>query len=132
MGHNDSFLPVMLRVYGHAMGPHLSICLIEVARRLQCRMVEQLSRFLQFNILFLVRLVSGSDVAALENDIDCLGDASFLTEIVQGCTKRLFPGFEKLGEKVAFCLPTAGGRTLFFSPHFHATWEAPPSAALYI
>ena len=33
---------------------------------------------------------------------------------VQGCTKRLFPGLEKLGEKVAFFLPTAGRRTQFF------------------
>ena len=37
---------------------------------------------------------------------------------VQGTSKRLFPGFVKLGEKVAFCLPTAGRRTQFFHPTF--------------
>ena len=31
----------------------------------------------------------------------------------------LFPGCVKLDEKVVFCLPTAGRRTQFFSPHIH-------------
>ena len=39
--------------------------------------------------------------------------------LLQGCTKRLFPGFVKLGEKVAFCLPTAGRRTHLFTPYSH-------------
>ena len=37
-------------------------------------------------------------------------------QCIQDCTKRLFPGFVKLGEKVPFCLPTAGRRTQFFHP----------------
>ena len=37
---------------------------------------------------------------------------------IQGTSKRLFPGCVKLGEKVAFCLPTAGRRTQFFHPAF--------------
>ena len=36
--------------------------------------------------------------------------------LLQGCTKRLFPGFVKLGLKVAFCLPTAGRRAQFSYP----------------
>ena len=41
-----------------------------------------------------------------------------LPMFVQGFSKRLLPGCVKLGEKVAFCLPTAGTRTLFFHPIF--------------
>ena len=37
---------------------------------------------------------------------------------VQGTSKERFPGCVKLGEKVAFCLPTAGRRTQFFHPIF--------------
>ena len=37
---------------------------------------------------------------------------------IQGTSKRLFQGFVKLGEKVAFCLPTAGRRTQFVHPKF--------------
>ena len=33
---------------------------------------------------------------------------------IQGCTKITFPGCVKLGEKVAFCLPTAGRRMPLF------------------
>ena len=36
--------------------------------------------------------------------------------LIQGTSKRLFPGFVKLDEKVGFCLPTAGRRTQFFHP----------------
>ena len=32
----------------------------------------------------------------------------------QGTSKERFPGCVKLGEKVAFCLPTAGRRTQFY------------------
>ena len=38
----------------------------------------------------------------------------FQTEIVQGTSKKRFPGCVKLGEKVAFCLPTAGRKTQLF------------------
>ena len=38
---------------------------------------------------------------------------------LQGTSKRLFPGCVKLGEKVAFCLPTAGRKTQFFTPYSH-------------
>ena len=51
--------------------------------------------------------------------------------VIQGCTKRLFPGCVKWYEKVVFCLPTAGRRTQFFSPHIHITLEVPFSASLY-
>ena len=37
----------------------------------------------------------------------------------------------EIGRKVAFCLPTAGRRTQFFSPHIHTTWEAFFRASLY-
>ena len=37
---------------------------------------------------------------------------------LQRISKELFPGCVKLGEKVAFCLPTAGRRTQFFHPIF--------------
>jgi len=37
---------------------------------------------------------------------------------IQGTYKKRFPGCVKLGEKVAFCLPTAGRRTQFFHPIF--------------
>ena len=33
---------------------------------------------------------------------------------LQGCSKRWAPGCVKLGEKVVFCLPTAGRRTQLF------------------
>ena len=33
---------------------------------------------------------------------------------VQGTSKRFFPGWVKSGEKVAFCLPTAGKLTQYF------------------
>ena len=33
---------------------------------------------------------------------------------VQGTSKRFFPGWVKSGEKVAFCLPTAGKQTQYF------------------
>ena len=33
--------------------------------------------------------------------------------------KKLFPGCVTLGEKVAFCLPTAGRRTQFFQLNSH-------------
>ena len=37
---------------------------------------------------------------------------------LQGISKERFPGCVKLGEKVAFCLPTAGRKTQFFHPLF--------------
>ena len=43
--------------------------------------------------------------------------------IVLGCTKRTFPGFVKLGEKVAFWLPTAGRRMQFFHLIFTQPWK---------
>ena len=36
---------------------------------------------------------------------------------LQGCTKRLFQGCVKLGENIAFCLPTVGRRTQFSNPY---------------
>ena len=50
---------------------------------------------------------------------------------VQGTSKERFPGCVKLGEKYAICLPTAGRRTQFFSPHIHTTWEALFRGSLY-
>ena len=37
---------------------------------------------------------------------------------LQGISKERFPGCVKLGEKVAFCSPTAGRRVQFFHPLF--------------
>ena len=42
-----------------------------------------------------------------------LGQFERVELLLQGYTKRTFPGCVKLGEKVAFCLPTAGRRTQF-------------------
>ena len=37
---------------------------------------------------------------------------------LQGTSKKRFPGCVNFGEKVAFCLPTAGKRAQFFHPIF--------------
>ena len=39
---------------------------------------------------------------------------NLFSSLVQGISKRLFPGCVKSSEKVAFCLPSAGRITLFF------------------
>ena len=50
---------------------------------------------------------------------------------LQGTSKRLLPGCVKSGEKVAFCLPTAGRQeNAIFSPHILTTWEEPYSQSL--
>ena len=49
---------------------------------------------------------------------------------MQGRTKRTFPGCVKLGEKVVFCLLNyCRQEKAILSPHIHATWEEPFSAA---
>ena len=40
-------------------------------------------------------------------------------KLLQGCTKRFFPGCVKLNEKVALCLPTAGKTAQFFTSYSH-------------
>ena len=49
----------------------------------------------------------------------------------QGCTKRTFPCCVKLGEKVAFCLPTEGRKAQSFYLIFKKTWKGSFSAAVY-
>ena len=52
----------------------------------------------------------GGHVSRRPNLVECWT----LIHIVQGTSKRLFPGCVKSGEKVAFCLPTSGRQTQFF------------------
>ena len=49
--------------------------------------------------------------------VNCFGH-KYEGKYVQGCIKRTFPGCVKLGEKVAFYLPTPDRRTHFFHPIF--------------
>ena len=61
---------------------------------------------------------------------------------IQGTSKRLFPGCVKSGEKVAFCLPSAGRKTQFsttypksldiYTTHILTTWEEPFRDSMYI
>ena len=67
--------------------------------------------------LFFKRNVTGREMEGEEEEEPFPHSPWFppsLRWTIQGCTKRLFPGFVKLGEKVAFCLPNAGRRTQFF------------------
>ena len=54
----------------------------------------------------------------------------------QGISKRLFPGCVKSGEKVAFCLPSAGRKTQFSATYSHnlgrALLEIPCTRTYYI